>query len=98
MGVSFSKVMYDDVAPHVGLQPWNGLQDIETFRLHRSRIPTDVFKAIVTDLDVMLMQYGPLPEHETEEARSRFFSPVRVILFSYGIESSPRSTDFQPPS
>jgi len=97
VGVSFSKVTYDDVAPHVGLQPWNELQDIETFRLHRSRIPTNVFKAIVTDLDVMLMQYGPLPEHETEEARSRFFSPVRVILFSYGIESSPRSTDFQPP-
>jgi hypothetical protein len=88
VGVSSAKVTYDDVASYVGLQPWNKLQDIETFPLHRSRIPTDVFKAIVTDLDVMLMQYGPLPEHETEEARSRFFSPVRVILFSYGIESS----------
>ena len=77
--VNFSKVTYAQVAPLVGLQPSNQLQDIETFGIHRSRIPTDLFKSIVMDIDVMLMQYGAPPEHLTEEARSRFFSPVRMI-------------------
>ena len=30
----------------------------------------------------MLMQYGSPREHRTEEARSRFFSPVRIVKFS----------------
>jgi hypothetical protein len=37
--------------------------DIETFRLHRSRIPTALFKSIVQDIDIMLVQYGPPIEH-----------------------------------
>jgi hypothetical protein len=72
--------MYAQVAPHIGLQHWKGLKDIETFKLHHSRIPTNVFKSIVMDIDVMLMQYGLPPEHLMEEARLRFFSPVQIIL------------------
>jgi len=52
------------------------MKDIATFELHRSRIPTTLFKSIVQDIDIMLVQYGPPIEHETEEARSRFLSPV----------------------
>jgi len=78
VGASFSKVTYAEVADRVGLQDASALKDIQTFELHRSRIPTDLFKSIVMDMDVMLMQYGPLPEHQTEEAKSRFFSPVRL--------------------
>jgi hypothetical protein len=37
----------------------------------------NVFKSIVEDMDIMLMQYGPPPEQMTEETMSRFFSPVR---------------------
>jgi hypothetical protein len=76
VGISFAKVTYMEVAPFIGLDPSKALRDIETFHLHRARIPTDLFKSIVKDLDVMLMQYGTPPEHLTEEARSRFFSPV----------------------
>ena len=45
-------------------------------------------------MDIMLMQYGPLPSHETEEATS-----VWVILFLYSLMVSgkfTRSTGFQP--
>jgi len=28
------------------------------------------------DMDVMMVQYGPPHVHKTEEAKSRFFSPV----------------------
>jgi len=93
-GVSFSNVTYAQVAPHVGLEYWNELTDIETFELHRSRVPTDVFKSIVMDIDVMLMQYGSPPEHRTEEARSRFFSPVfnhLVKLFTFMLRNEPES-------
>jgi hypothetical protein len=78
-GVSFSKVSFAQAAPFVGLVPDRELNDIGTFEIHRSRIPTHIFKSIVADMDIMLMQYGAPPEHKTEEARSRFFSPVRII-------------------
>ncbi len=72
--VSFSKVHYMNIAPFVGLQPNLKMKDIKTFSLHRSRIPTKLFKSIVQDIDVMMVQYGPPNEHFTEEARSRFLS------------------------
>ncbi|KAF8224600.1 hypothetical protein L208DRAFT_1310410, partial [Tricholoma matsutake] len=94
IGVSFSKVTYAAVAPLVGLDPLRSLKDIRTFEIHRSRIPTHLFKSIVTDMDVMLMQYGPPPEHLTEEARSRFFSPVfnhLVKQFGFMLRNNPET-------
>ena len=81
-GVRFSKVTFETVAPLVGLDPTQRLGDIKTFGIYRSRIPTDLFEAIVMDMDVMLMQYCPFPDHDMEEARSRFFSPVKTLKFS----------------
>ncbi|EDR01183.1 uncharacterized protein LACBIDRAFT_333536 [Laccaria bicolor S238N-H82] len=93
-GASFSKVTYARVAPLVGLVPGKELSDIGTFEIHRSRIPTQLFKSIVTDMDVMLMQYGAPPEHKTEEATSRFFSPVfnhLVKQFSFMLRNKPET-------
>lgn len=67
------------MAPFVGLDPDQMMNDITTFDLYRSRIPTPLFKSIVQDMDVLLSQYGPPDEHETEEATSRFFAPVGKI-------------------
>ena len=77
LDVSFSNVQYQDMAPFVGLEPHRQMNDIATFDLYRSRIPTSLFRSIVQDMDVLLSQYGPPVEHETEEATSRFFAPVR---------------------
>jgi hypothetical protein len=52
------------------------MNDVATFDLHRSRIPTSLFRSIVEDMDVLLPQYGPIMEHESEEATSRFLAPV----------------------
>ncbi|KAF8346122.1 hypothetical protein F5887DRAFT_1184819 [Amanita rubescens] len=90
----FSKVTYAKVAPLVGLHPWNQLGDIGTFDIHRSRIPTHLFKSIVMDMDIMLMQYGAPPEHGTEEARSRFFSPIfnhLVKQFNFMLRNDPET-------
>ena len=76
--MSFSNVKYRDIATFIGLEHLKVFRDAETFELHRSRIPTPLFKCIVQDLDIMLMQYGPLSAHQTEETRSRFLSPVSV--------------------
>ena len=57
------------------------MADIGTFRLYRSRIPTTLFKSIVQDIDIMLLQYGLPLYHQTEEARSRFISPVSASHF-----------------
>ena len=65
-----------DIAPFIGLQRYSQANEIETFHVHRSRMPTALFRSIVEDLDVMLLQYGPPIEHKTEQATSRFLSPV----------------------
>ena len=52
------------------------MMDIKTFELHCSCIPTTLFKSIVQDLDLLMVQYGPPIMHQTEEARPRFVSPV----------------------
>jgi hypothetical protein len=70
---------YDEVASHVGLEPLKRFKDAGTFEIHRSRIPTNLFKSIVQDMDIMLAQYGSPEEQMTKEARSRFFSPVQII-------------------
>jgi hypothetical protein len=79
LSVSFSQVTYAKIAKFVGLDPYRRLKDIQTFELHRSRIPTALFKSIVQDMDMMMVQYGPIPDHDHEEATSRFLSPVRII-------------------
>ena len=76
MHVSFSEVTYASIAPFVGLEPSRQMKDIKNFDLHRSRIPTALFKSIVQDINPMMIQYGPPDVHETEETRSRFLSPV----------------------
>jgi len=66
-----------------------------TLELHCSRIPTDVFRSIVVDMDIMLMQYGPLFQHKMEEATFRFFSPVfnhLVKLFTFVLRNQPETT------
>ena len=71
--------MYFKVTPLVGLNPVMNLRDIGTFQIHQSRIPTDLFKLIITDMDMMLMRYGPPGYHLTEEVKSGIFSPVQII-------------------
>ncbi|KIL56851.1 hypothetical protein M378DRAFT_172333 [Amanita muscaria Koide BX008] len=93
-GASFSKVTYAQAAPLVGLHPGKQLRDIGTFEIHRSRIPTHLFRSIVIDIDIMLMQYGAPPQHKTEEARSRFISPVfnhLVKQFAFMLRNKPET-------
>lgn len=71
-------VTYAEIAPLVGLQPQMELQDIGTFEIHRSRIPTALFRSIIMDMDIMLVLYGA-PPHQMERAPSMFFSPVQII-------------------
>ena len=76
LNVSFSKVKYRDIAPRVGLSPELGGRDMETFEIHRARIPTSLFKEIVQDIEIAMKQYGEPVQHKNEEARSRFLAPV----------------------
>ncbi|KAN0137008.1 hypothetical protein V8E53_005005, partial [Lactarius tabidus] len=49
---------YSKIAQAVGLNPLYGYSDVPLFDLHRSRIPTTLFKDIVTDIDALSIQYG----------------------------------------
>jgi hypothetical protein len=94
LNVSFFNVKYLDIAPFVGLDPLRNFGDAPLFDLRRSRIPTALFRDIVTDIDVLLIQYGTLQNHTTEEARSRFLSPIfnrLVAQFGSSIRNTPES-------
>ncbi|KAF8476683.1 hypothetical protein DFH94DRAFT_634682 [Russula ochroleuca] len=86
---------YDEVASHVGLEPLKRFKDAGTFEIHRSRIPTNLFKSIVQDMDIMLAQYGSPEEQMTKEARSRFFSPIfncLVAQFTFALRNDPETS------
>lgn len=90
--ISFSNVQYKEIAPIFGLDPNRNMSDIATLNLCRSRVPTSLFRSIVQDIDVLLPQYGPLIEHETEGVTSRFLAPIfnRLIAqFGFAFRNKP---------
>ncbi|KAF8325768.1 uncharacterized protein EI90DRAFT_3146606 [Cantharellus anzutake] len=92
--INFSKSIYQKVAPSVGLHPFGELNDIGTFEIHRCRIPTNLFKSIVMDMDNMLIEYGAPFDHETDTARSRFISPIfnhLVSQFTFMLRNHPKN-------
>jgi len=94
---SFSQIKFSDIAEYVGLEHEQKLKDLGTFDLYRSRIPTQLFRSIVEDMDLLTIQYGPLPDQRNEETRSRFLAPVRRFLTYTLCKSKPITTDFQSP-
>ena len=95
LDVSFSKVAYRDIAPRVGLDPLLKGNDMQAFDIHRARIPTSLFKAMVEDLDVVMNQYGEPRDHKNEEARSRFLAPVSTQSASFVKNFTHTSPAFQ---
>ena len=55
LNVSFSNVKFIDIAPFVNLDYIRNLGDALLFDLRRSRTPTELFKDIVSDMDVLLI-------------------------------------------
>ncbi|KAG2076542.1 hypothetical protein BDR04DRAFT_1068035 [Suillus decipiens] len=94
LNISFSNVQFQDIAPLVGLDHLRLANEMKTFPLHRSRIPTQLFRSIIEDLDAMILQYGPPIDHETEKARSYFLSPIfnhLVVIFQGAFRNKPES-------
>ncbi|KAF8218698.1 hypothetical protein L208DRAFT_1449157 [Tricholoma matsutake] len=92
--VSFANIKYVDMAPFVGLNPDQNMHDISTFDLYRSRIPMSLFESIVDDMDILLPQYGPIIEHQTEEATSWFLAPIfnrLITVFVCAFRNLPES-------
>ena len=75
---------YMQVAPRVGLDPDRLMEDIGTFELHRSRLPTPLFETILMDMDgIMGTECGPPLEKWMVRASSKSFSPVRIIYITF---------------
>ena len=55
LNVSFSNVKFIDIAPFVNLDYIRNLGDALLFDLRGSRTPTELFKDIVSDMDVLLI-------------------------------------------
>lgn len=78
--VNFSRVRYIDITPKLGLSPKNNRWDIPTFLMFQTCLSNDLFQKILEDIQIFMFQYRPLPEHETEEARSRFLSAASYLF------------------
>ncbi|KAF8329513.1 uncharacterized protein EI90DRAFT_3062859 [Cantharellus anzutake] len=92
--LSFSKVNYGQMAPHVNLDPRQGLEDAPSFDLYRSRIPMTLFRDIIAGIDKTFLRYGPMTAHQNEETRSQFLSPIfdcLVPLFGSHIRATPEA-------
>jgi hypothetical protein len=81
LNVNFSKVPYGDIASQFGLDPLLEGADMKTFEIHRARIPTSMFKAIMEDVSVIMEQYGERVGDQNAEARSRYLAPVSAQRF-----------------
>jgi hypothetical protein len=80
---AIERATYMQVAPRVGLDPDRLMEDIGTFELHRSRLPTSLFETIVMDMDgIMGTECGPPLEKWTVRASSKSFAPVRIIYIT----------------
>ncbi|TDL16563.1 hypothetical protein BD410DRAFT_731203 [Rickenella mellea] len=88
LNVSFSKVKYKEIAHYVGLDHVKRFNDAVLFDLYRSRVPNVIFRSIVEDIDMLILQYGPLMDQANEEATSRTLSPIfnrLVAIFEHAI-------------
>jgi hypothetical protein len=79
---SFSKILYSEIAPTVGLDPIRGGIDIPTFEMHRARLPHSTCYGILMDLKALTFQYGTADFHRNEEATSRWVSGVCCSSFT----------------
>lgn len=74
-----------EIAPLANLDPAREFNDCPQFNQPRSRIPTALFREILADMDLLLLQYGPVECHRTEEASSRFLAPIlNRLLAQFG--------------
>ena len=79
MPASFSKVKYEEVAPYVGLEVIRHGSDIREMKIFRSRLPIDLFRSIVEDVDLATLQYGRMSVQHNEESRSRYIASVSYL-------------------
>ena len=53
----------------------NLLKDAPTLEMHRALV---LLEDIIRDIEILIKQYGPLMDHQNEEATSRVLAPVGV--------------------
>jgi hypothetical protein len=79
---SFSNVKYRDIAPYTWLDPDAEGRDICQLDTFRSRIPLDIARKILSDVNDAMLQYGRIASHDNEEARSRFIASFFTRIVS----------------
>lgn len=82
LNFSLSDAKYSDIAPFIGLGPFQKLADISTYELHRSRIPTALFHEIVKDIkrNMLITRYNSPGGHPIVLAVALVLNPVRIFL------------------
>ena len=73
-----------DIAPLVGLDPRVRGTDIPTFEMSCARLPNSIFFIIVSDLQRLEAQYGPIGMHLNEETLSHYLAGVGSPKLLFG--------------
>lgn len=58
------------------MDPLKREQDIPLFDMFRARLPNEIFRKIIEDIDLFSKQYGTMDRHENGVARARYLSAV----------------------
>jgi hypothetical protein len=82
LGLYFSKLKFREIAPRVDLKFELAGKDISTFDIHGVCVPISLFKDTVSDLQVLMKQYGEPVHHKNVGTRSRFLAPVSAQAYS----------------
>ncbi|RDB15483.1 hypothetical protein Hypma_004188 [Hypsizygus marmoreus] len=76
---SFSKLTSIDMSPYM-----NWTTFTPKFQVHRARLPTSVFKNIMSDIDILMRQFaGPMQGNTYVEEMSRWIAPIFNRIVSH---------------
>lgn len=78
--VCFSRVLFNTIAPVIGLNPDAKLGDAKRFDLGRARITNDLFSKIVDDVHVAINIFGLPREHTNTQSLSGNMLSVRYLV------------------
>ncbi|KAF3903378.1 hypothetical protein ABW20_dc0105785 [Dactylellina cionopaga] len=78
-----TSLSYSMMAQRVHLDPHAMVGDAPTFQVHRARIRSPDFRAIVQDFEIMGNQYGPPADHHSEAGRSRYISAAFNTIIAW---------------
>ena len=84
LGISFSHMEWDNIAPCLDIEPQFGLARVPYFDLQCAYLPEHIFKKIKEEICVRMGIYRCIAQHKNEEVTTHVIAPVSKLHRSDG--------------